>query len=321
MPLNACTRPGRLLHPHNPSYSNIGFSLAGRVLEVATGQSYEATIGSLLFEPLGMPTATFFADQAIVHAAAAGHTVIDGQAVLQLPWAVPRTANAAGGIVVSARELLRYARLWLNEGQAPDGTRLLSPATLAAIGTEQANEPADLFPVGLTWGLARLGDISVWAHGGGTYGQNTQLLVVPGRDVGVCVLTNVSDGSAVIGAAQSWLFENLLGVTTTPPPPTPLAVSQAALGDYAGAYENPGEMRYTVSVGEGGLMVASEAVGPVIRELQPPPQSGPPVDMVFSAPDVLYAVAAPRLRAAFLRDPASRIAGLFYGGRYNPRSA
>jgi CubicO group peptidase (beta-lactamase class C family) len=93
------------------SYSNIGFSLAGRMLEVARNQPYEQAVRELLLEPLGMTRATFFADEAILYPTAAGHTLVDDQASLQRPWKFPRTANPAGGLVASARDMLAYASL------------------------------------------------------------------------------------------------------------------------------------------------------------------------------------------------------------------
>jgi CubicO group peptidase (beta-lactamase class C family) len=309
--------PGRYV-----SYSNTGFSLAGRVLEVGSGQRYEAAIADLLLQPLGMSTATFFANQAILRATAAGHVVLDGQAVMQRVWQLPRTANAAGGLVASVREMLRYARLWLDDGVGPDGARLLSPATLDAIGTEQANEPADLASFGLGWGLVRLGGITAWAHDGGTFGQNARLWVVRDHDAAFCVLTNASDGSAVLQAATVWSLRNVLGIDfAPPPPPPPLVLSQAALAEYAGAYENPGETRWTVSVRDGGLVLAMEGVDPVFLAPQPAAPDLPPLEVAFSAPDEVYAVANPQFRGAFVRDANHRIAGLFVTARYNPRLA
>ena len=78
-----------------PSYSNPGTSLEGRVLEAVAGQSYEATIRTELLEPLGMERATFFADEAIRYATAAGHTPVEGKPVVQNIWAVPRTVGSA----------------------------------------------------------------------------------------------------------------------------------------------------------------------------------------------------------------------------------
>ena len=161
------------------SYSNIGFSLAGRVIEVVSGRSYETAIRELLFEPLGIEQATFFAEDAIVAATAAGHTVLDGQPYLQRPWALPRTANAPGGIVASARDVLRYARMWLRDGLGPDGARLLSSETLALIGTPQAETPASSGAFGLAWGLAEVAGVELWAHDGGTIGQNARLMLAP----------------------------------------------------------------------------------------------------------------------------------------------
>ncbi|MBV9358291.1 MAG: beta-lactamase family protein, partial [Chloroflexi bacterium] len=309
--------PGRYV-----SYSNTGFSLAGRVLEVASGQLYEAAIADLLLQPLGMNTATFFANQAILRMSAAGHVVLDGQAVMQRVWQLPRTANAAGGLVASVREMLRYARLWLNDGVSPDGVRLLSPAALDAIGTEQAKGPADLVSFGLGWGLGRISSVTAWAHDGSTLGQNARLWVVRDNDVAFCVLTNAVDGSPVLGAVTAWSLQNVLGIDfAPPPPPTPLALSQAALTEYAGAYENPGETRWTVSVHDGGLVLAMEGVDPVFLASQPAAPDPPPLEVVFSAPDEVYAVANPRFRATFLRDANQRIAGLFVLVRYNPRLA
>jgi CubicO group peptidase (beta-lactamase class C family) len=42
-----------------PSYSNIGFSLLGRVLANVTGQTYEEYISSSILKPLNMSQTTF----------------------------------------------------------------------------------------------------------------------------------------------------------------------------------------------------------------------------------------------------------------------
>jgi CubicO group peptidase (beta-lactamase class C family) len=304
-----------------PSYSNVGFSLAGRVLEVASGTPYETTIGDLLFEPLGMAMATFFAEDAIIAATAAGHTVLDGQAFVQRPWALPRTANAAGGITASVNDMLRYARMWLAGGTGPDGTRLLSTESLAQIGTPQARYPADLGIFGLSWALADVKGVHFWSHDGGTLGQNSRLTIVPDWDFAMCALTNVADGSAVLGAALGWLTEHLLGVSATAAPePTPLTRDAAALAEYAADYDNPGETIYTLRVREGGLEMVTVPTDPLFAGIQPPLPDTPPLQLAFSAPDEVYAVEAPRARGAFLRAPDDRIAGLFWGGRFYVRS-
>src|SRR5262249_30632002 len=110
-----------------PSYSNPAFPRAGRGLEVAPGLTYEAAVQDLVLDPLGMTRTFFFAGDAIRHAVSVGHLLVDDQPRVVYPWAWPRPANAHGGLVSSVRDQLRYARFWLGDGTAPDGTRLLSP--------------------------------------------------------------------------------------------------------------------------------------------------------------------------------------------------
>ncbi len=303
-----------------PSYSNIGLSLAGRVLEAVSGRPYEIAIRELLFAPLGMARATFFAEDAIVSATAAGHTVLDGTPYVQRPWALPRTAHAAGGIVASVREMLRYARLWLRDGLSPDGARLLSPAALVEIGTPQSRQPADLITFGLSWALADENGVAFWAHDGGTFGQNARLALARDRDFAYCALTNVSDGGAVLEAGQRWAMEQLLGMPApAAPAPASLPLDAAALAAHAGVYENPGEARHTLRVGEAGAELTSEIIDPVFQQIEPPLPAAPPLQLAFSEPDVVYAVDEPKVRGAFLRDPNGRIAGLFFGSRFNVR--
>src|SRR5262249_13093905 len=156
----------------------------------------EALIRELIFEPLGMERATYFAEEAILAPTAAGHTVLDGTPYVQRPWTLPRTANAAGGAITSARELLRYARLWLRDGVSPGGERLLSAESLAQIGTPQFRQPADILTVGLTWILVDVNGVSTWIHTGGMPGQRSVLVLARDRDFAYCALTNAPEGQA-----------------------------------------------------------------------------------------------------------------------------
>jgi hypothetical protein len=188
------------------------------------------------------------------------------------------------------------------------------------IGTPQASQPADLLTLGLSWVLTDVDGVPVWTHDGSTFGQNSRLYIVPELDFAYCALTNVNDGGAVLGAGLVWATENLLGRSLpVAPPPSPLPLDAAALAAYTAVYENPGENRYTLRMGDDGLEMTPQIIDPVIQHLQPPFPETPPIQMAFSAPDELYAVDEPSLRGAFLRNPAGDVAGLFLGGRFNVR--
>jgi CubicO group peptidase (beta-lactamase class C family) len=300
------------------SYCNIGFSLAGRVLEVARNQTYEQAIGELLLEPLGMTRATFFANEAILYPTAAGHTLIEGQAHLQRPWQLPRTANPAGGLIASARDMLAYASLWLNEGTSPSGERLLRPETLARIESPQARQPDDLTTFGLSWGLADRSGTRFLAHDGGTAGQNARLLIAPDRGFAVCVLTNVQDGSAVLGAAAGWLLQHLLEIDSTPPAtPTPLPRDGATLAAHAGVYANPGETIYTLGVRDDGLEMVYRNDDPFFGAVVPALPQEPTRQLAFASPTAVYATDPPAGgHGAFLPGPDGRPLGLFWGARF-----
>jgi CubicO group peptidase (beta-lactamase class C family) len=303
------------------SYCNTGFSLAGRVLEVARDQTYEQAIRDLLLEPLGMTRATFFADEAIIYPTAAGHTLIDKQASLQRPWNLPRTANAAGGLVASAREMLSYASLWLNDGLAPSGDRLLRPETLAQIESPQSRQPDDLGTFGLGWATVELGGTRLIAHDGGTAGQNARLWVVPEHGVAVCVLTNVHDGSAVLGPAAGWVLQHLVGIDIpSPAPPAPLPRDGATLAAHAGVYSNPGETIYTLGVRNDGLEMVFQQDDPYFGSVVPTIPPDPTWQLAFASPTTVFATNPPgSRRGAFLPGPDGRPEGIFWGARFYRR--
>src|SRR5207247_6129582 len=97
--------------------SNWSFAVRGRLVEIATGKTYEAAVRELLFIPLGMSRSCFNADEAITHRVAIGHVIVDEQPRVARPWAFPRATTPVGGVVSSVRELLAYARFHLGDGR------------------------------------------------------------------------------------------------------------------------------------------------------------------------------------------------------------
>jgi CubicO group peptidase (beta-lactamase class C family) len=304
------------------SYCNTGFSLAGRVLEVARDQTYEQAIRELLLEPLGMTRATFFADEAILYPTAAGHTLLEDQAYLQRPWQLPRTANPAGGLIASARDMLAYARLWLNDGMGPSGERLLRPETLGRIESPQARQPDDLGTFGLGWGLADVSGTRLIVHDGGTTGQNARLWIAPDRGFAACILTNVQDGGAVLGAASSWLAQHVLEIDMTRPAPSaPLPRDGATLAAHAGVYANPGETIYTLRVRDDGLEMVYRNDDPFFGGVVPGLPPDPTRQLAFGSPTAVYATDPPSGgRGAFLPGPDGRPLGLFWAARFYRRA-
>ena len=106
------------------AYNNAGLVVAGRIIEVVTGSSYETAMQNLLLDPLQLSSTHYFTDEIIGLNVAASHKVVDGKPVVDTGfWALPRSCNPTGALMSSARDQLRYARFHLGDGTAPNGSR------------------------------------------------------------------------------------------------------------------------------------------------------------------------------------------------------
>jgi CubicO group peptidase (beta-lactamase class C family) len=81
------------------SYNNAGFSVAGRIIEVVTGQTYEAALKELVLEPLGLGHCFLGPGEVITRRFAVGHRDGTEGAQVARPWPLPRGVYPAGGIV------------------------------------------------------------------------------------------------------------------------------------------------------------------------------------------------------------------------------
>ena len=277
------------------SYNNSGFVLAGRVIERVTGRRYEDVVKELVFDPLQLTETTFWPWDVIAERFAVGHTGDGDDLKVARPWAVGRSAHAAGGIVSTTRDLLRYARLHLDP-----------PAALAPMQERQAEAAAEGEWVGLTWyGEDRHGTIR---HGGGTMGQLSMLVLVPSRRFGLVVLTNHSpNGNRVVLSA---LDAAGLGAPELEP------VDLGPLDEFAGTYEMP-LSRVALTPRNGRLHVAVEMLGGFPAKDSPPQPSPPPGEAFFYAPDrwPIEEGALKGSRGQFLRGADGSIVWLRSGGR------
>jgi CubicO group peptidase (beta-lactamase class C family) len=295
------------------SYNNSGFYIAGRVIEVITGKSFEAALQELLFEPLGLERTFFFANEVITHRFAIGHEVVNHQPIVARPWAIGRAAHPAGGIICSMGDLFRYARFHMRDGTAPDGTRLLSPQALARMQTP-------LFPstgitmMGLSWNVITVEDTKLIGHGGATNGQVTLLRIVPSRKFAAAVFTNSDEGSTLTYPIVNLATRLYLGLSL--PEAAPLDLSEETLLAYTGVYEASAD-RLEISLQEGGLILKMTPKGGFPTPDSPPTQAPPPMRMALYGEDRVIVLDEPMKdsRGEFLRDEAGRIAWLRLSGR------
>ena len=158
-------------------YSNAGINTAARVIEVVTGQSFEAFLGERLFQPLGMVDTTFWPTEAQASRIASAYRPGPGKKGLEMTKIeqlhYPLTDRAerfpmpAGGLFSTAQDLAKFYQMLLNQGEF-QGKRYLSKEAVRALTTKQTpSKLKDGYGLGFSVG----GDGS-FGHGG-AYSTNT----------------------------------------------------------------------------------------------------------------------------------------------------
>ena len=196
--------PGRDL-----SYNNIGMVLAGYLAERLRGKSWYELIREYIYQPLEMHHAIAQPENALLHRASIGHTLHSetGQLVrVSAPFLSPNYAPAGATLMMSATDLVTFARTQMNEGLAPNGKRLLSAKSARLMRRETARYQGAANIYGLGWELYERSGLG---HTGGGSGISSSLYIHPQTNTIVAILTNSAHGAVVINEILAPLFKKL----------------------------------------------------------------------------------------------------------------
>ncbi len=204
-------------------YSDPGFIVAGRIIEVASGQAYRDFIASVeqrILRPLGMKDSFFFIPPEKYHRIASVYVLEDGK-LKKSPspdrtgWKYEYCFGGAGGWFSTASDMFAFYQMVLSGGSY-NGVRILSRASvelMTAAHTGDLEAAGSFFPqpgvgYGLGWRVVRepvgtltLQSIGSYRHGGflGTYGW-----VDPKKDlVGVFLIQRMLDGRSGHGSEEN----------------------------------------------------------------------------------------------------------------------
>jgi CubicO group peptidase (beta-lactamase class C family) len=160
------------------AYCNMGIDVLGRLIEVASGQSYEEFLRKRVFEPLEMKDTTFYpAREQLERAAEPGMKRDDKLFPLARSLFDPpvgaRYPMPCGGLFTSGADLSRLYRMMLGRG-ALDGVRILSEDSVAAMTKAQTgDERAGPVATGFGWAVVRAAEranaqlsVGSYGHGG-----------------------------------------------------------------------------------------------------------------------------------------------------------
>jgi CubicO group peptidase (beta-lactamase class C family) len=302
------TRPGSTF-----AYNNAALALAGRLIEVVTGQTYEHAVRSLVIDPLRLRHSAYSLDDLPGVGFAMSHDIdpATGQPVA-MPgyWPLPRSINAAGGLISSARDQLSWARFHLAERQLRVMQRHPGPGGTLFV---------ELDGVGITWMIRPTAEgPKVIQHGGDWAGQHSGFLMVPERDFAITLLTNSEGGPGLVAElfADDWALRRFAGVSNRPAIPRP----QPGLSDYEGRYAaeqigldgTSASLELDLAAAEDGRLSVSVGGVDALR-------------LAFYRRDYVLALAPDgsdtHTRANFVRGADGQVAWLRYGGRLFRRGA
>jgi CubicO group peptidase (beta-lactamase class C family) len=184
------------------SYSNVGTTLVGHVVERVSGRRYVSYINESLLHPLGMAHTGFSPAQKTSGLLSRGYhkgRELDEPSLRDVP---------AGGMHSTVLDLGRFMQMIIAKGRS-NGNQVLKSETLAEmLKPQNTHIPLDLgLRIGLEWALSGLGDMDIQGagivahHAGATLVFHSQIIVMPEHKLGVVVLSNSSTSSQVVNKA------------------------------------------------------------------------------------------------------------------------
>lgn len=290
------------------SYNNAGFTLAGRLLEVVTGQTIHDALRTLVFEPVGLTRAFTRNEDMVTWPFSVSHRGPAGKVVVNRP--LSRTSSvAAGGVSMSLNDLLKYARFHLGDGHGVGGKPVLSRASLELMRKARVPKHGTDDEMGLGWHLRRLSGVMTAAHGG-TLGHILLLELVPERNFAMAILTNHNEGWRLIQDVEREALRTLEGLTLAGThaighrglnetmPDAPALSVQPDAAPYLGTYRRPPSGNNVVRLDSGQLRLDNNAIA-------------------FYAPDRAIVTSGNNRGnpIEFIRDPSGTVRWVRYIGR------
>lgn len=269
------------------SYSNMGYTLLGVIIESIVGDRYEIYLDEHVLAPLAMHDSTFaFTTQEgddTDPTLAWGH--VDGGSHYA---ASPIFLRPAGQFTTTAADLTRFAEFLLGDGEIGGRTFIdesLMRTRGTPIGTEAANEG---LIAGYALGMGRRDRHGVvgYCHGGNIVGFVAMLCIFPDEQKAFAYSVNMDNEIADYGRLDS-LFIEALNIAAVSPPRT--VVPAADMSAWHGRFvpsPNRFQMFEYLDTVFGAIRVSADGDSLTLASLQKGARKLRPVgDRLYSASD------------------------------------
>ncbi|HKK43208.1 MAG TPA: serine hydrolase domain-containing protein [Bacteroidales bacterium] len=194
---------------YQPYYSNIGFELAGYILEQKAGIPFSEYMDKKVFGPLGMDHSTYDQERIkTITDRANGSWSREADKNSEPPAYIPMLA--CGGAYSNLEDMARYIQFHLGslipEGELTGdfGMNLMHSLAFPANGQQG----------GYTTGMERypLGDTYYLFQEGGGYGFESAIIIYPDLNLGLVLLTN-SCWTRLNGSTMAGLINGIIGTS------------------------------------------------------------------------------------------------------------
>ena len=188
-------------------YSNTGYWLLGRIIEKASGMSYEQYLQQRIFTPLGMSRSMYCDNSKPVPNRASPYFIRDGVS-RRAPEIVHTATYAAGAVCSTAGDMIT----WL---QALHGGKVLSPKSYTELITPAKLNDGTVLRYGLGTTIAEDSHgLRYFGHNGGGFGFSSEARWYPDAQLAIVVLTN-SEPDAITATTED------VAAAVLPPPRAP----------------------------------------------------------------------------------------------------
>jgi len=242
MPREEVIRRVRFLKPSwgfrsTYGYQNIMFLTAGEIAGRLYGTTWDAAVQERIFTPLGMKRSVTSVNALKgMDDVASPHERI-ANVVTPVDWLNIDNIGPAGSINSSVTDMAQWVRMQLGQGTYA-GRKVIEPRTIKEMHTLQMHtRPSEtdekLYPeshltgYGLGWSLRDYRGLRMVSHGGAIRGMRAWVAMIPEKNLGVVVLTNMAESTLPIAIGMRVIDQHL---TATPKDWSALYLTEAKAG-------------------------------------------------------------------------------------------
>ncbi|XP_046576125.1 penicillin-binding protein 4-like [Haliotis rubra] len=220
------------VHPFRDvyDYNNWAYALLGRIVEVLSGESYEATLEKRIFKPLGMNHSRVLGKTISANATgmAKPYYNVENKLILTDPSIYDiHPQEAAGAIASSSEDMAKWVLFLLRKGVTQDNVTLVKSTTFAEVFRSHMGVPGGpilskpKYPVmdleygyGYGWSLSVYKGYNVIMHTGSIHSYISYLKLYPDLDFGIFVSENgpgTLEGGFAENIIASYISDILMG--------------------------------------------------------------------------------------------------------------